>query len=157
MARLTKHLTLERTFEFPGRSEELQERMEFLSANHKRFFCKKLANDSYEISAKLSLGTAHFTGGFGVPIGIQMDIFSNELNYPTVQVSSKIRIEHYLLAGIFAIMILTNLVIGDNVWYLTLVLLGIFIISHFWFHLMYRTQENELIKKLKGQLKLREK
>lgn len=133
------------------------ERMDFLLSNHKRFRTTELGNRTYKIAAKFSLGTLHFTGGFGMPINVQMSIDEMSSSSPTVNVKSKIRVEHYFMIFVFGFMLTINTVTGNQPWYLPLYSLGLFIICHFWFHMVYRVQENELINKLKGQLKLIEK
>ena len=131
-------------------------RMEYLSSNHKRFRTTELGDRNYKILAKFSLGTIYVTGGVGVPINVLMNIKKDESANPTVHVTSKLRVEHYIFVALFSLIFLITL-LSNEPWYLPLFILGLFFIFHFWFHLVYRVQENELINKLRGQLKLQER
>lgn len=127
--------------------------MNFLETTTKRFQTTQLSKLNYKITARFSLGTIQMLGGFGVPINIEMSIGQSELSNPKVYVKSKTRVEHYFLVVIFAFMLLVTLFSNES-WYLSLYIIGLFFVCHFWFHMVYRVQENELINKLKGQLKL---
>ncbi|MEQ8240639.1 MAG: hypothetical protein RIA69_15580 [Cyclobacteriaceae bacterium] len=156
MKELFKYLRISRIFEFPGSSDELMERVEFLSNNHKRFRTTELGDKNYKISAKFSLGTLYMSGGLGVPINVLMNIKTDESANPTIHVTSKVRVEQYIFIALFSF-IFTITLLSNEPWYLPLFIIGLFFVFHFWFHLVYRVQENELINKLKGQLKLQER
>jgi len=128
--------------------------MDFLETTTKRFKTTQLSHWKYKISANFSLGTLQISG-FGVPISICMSIENPEMGNPKVSVNSKIRVEHYFFAIVFGFIIPFSL-LSDQPWYFSLFSFGLFFVVHFWFHLVYRVQENELTKKLIGQLKLNE-
>ena len=129
--------------------------MNFLETTKKRFRTTQLSKWNYKISARFSLGTIHMMGGFGVPINVRMSIDEPEMSNPKIYVTSNTRVEHYFFIVAFTFMFLITL-FSNEPWYLSLFIIGLFFVFHFWFHMVYRVQENELINKLKGQLKLYE-
>ena len=131
--------------------------MEFLSSNHRRFRTTKLGDRVYRIAARISLGTLHFAGFFGFPINVQVSIDAQNDTNPIVSITSKIRVEHYFMIFVFGFILTGNLAIGKEPWFVPLIFAGLFVIFHFWFHMVYRVQENYLIKKIRGQLNLIEK
>lgn len=155
LIQMLKYLQINRTFEFPGHIAELMERMNYLEKTTKRFRTTQLSKWNYMISAPFSMGTIHAMGGLGVPINIQMRIVQSDMSSPKVYVTSNIRVEHYFLIVLFTIMFLITL-FNNEPWYLSLLPIGLFFVSHYWFHMVYRVQENELINKVKGQLRLKE-
>jgi hypothetical protein len=148
-----KYLKINRSFEFTGSIDELMERMEFLSNNRKRFETTRLEDSYYSISAIFSLGAFSKMGGKSGPISVLMRINQNNSINPTIEITSKIRIEHYFFSAMFSFVFFITL-LSNEPWYTPVFIVGLFIVFHFWFHLVYRIQENELIIKLKGQLKL---
>lgn len=149
------YLTIHREYASGLTKEEIQERLTECVKSSKvgKFYCKKKGQDIYKISARFSVGTLHFSGGLGgLAINALVDLSNAENG--KLQIRTKVRVEHYFIAIVLLIMIFTSVATGGfNFVHLSGVTF-IMVITHLWFHLVYRVQENRLIQKVVDLLKL---
>ncbi len=142
------YLTLRRVFTIPISSEEVNERLRaaIVSSRAGGFYCKRIENNLFKVSARISLGTLVFSGGGGTSISAYVDL--SELNVNRVIVFTRVRVEHYFFSVVFLIIGLATYFDSDGGLYDVLFPIGLFVVFHFWFHFVYRVQENHLIFKV---------
>lgn len=95
------YLTINKTFKSSYSKEELLILLKASEESAKAggFYCKK-AGDDFKINARFSLGTLHFSGGFGNSIGVRLKLLSQS---DSIRVFTKVRPEHFFILLIFGL------------------------------------------------------
>jgi len=148
--KLTEHFHRNQTYFYPGNITELENEMSKLTWP----VVKKIAAKKYKISPVFSFGTLLLANGIGIErINVVVSIKEIDAQRQQVCFSTKLRVEHYLVAGICLISILAA--IKQNEPLLTYpLILGIWILAHLFFQWIFSIQENQVIKGTVEQLHL---
>lgn len=151
------YLTINREYSSQLSKDEIIDLLDQCTKSTKvgKFYCKKRKDNLYKVSARFSVGTLNFSGGFGgLAINALVDL-SNADN-GKLHIRTNVRVEHYFLGIVLLIMLYSNIAAGGFAALHLLGVFGIMAITHFWFHFVYRVQENMLIRKVVELLGLRE-
>ncbi len=148
------YLTINKSFTTNSSKEELLSLLKASEESAKAggFYCKNLGDSEFKINARFSLGTLHFSGGFGNSIGVRLKLSSTD----SIRVYSKIRPEHYFILLTFSVFFFAAFSEPTIDWESILFTSVMLIICHLWFQLIYRVQENYLIKRVSEYLGLKE-
>lgn len=148
------YLTINKKYSLKPNSN-LNEQIEALLDEKEEFEATKLDNSLIKIISKVSWGVLIIRGGGGgFPIYVIVDS-SNSKTHGTLNIKTKIRKENYFLFGMLILFEISGTFSNEDIW-THIFVVGLFIVSHFWFHFIYRLQENVLIKKVVSKLQLKE-
>lgn len=143
MSNFTK-LKLNETYTFNGTLAQLEERI--LAMKRPRVETRKC---KYRFIPPVSFGTLHFGWGKLLFINVDATIISRSDNIQNVTLTTEIRPEHYFLVCMCLFFIVTS-----NTTEMRLTALGISAFCFLVFHIIYRLQENEVVKCIEAQLDL---
>lgn len=149
---MLKRLKLYREYIFHGSYEELQTSFEQL----KKPRTTRVNESTFKVRPLISLGTL-IVYGFGKSIdGINVLASTQSIdeNRQQVTFTTKIRTKHYFFIFVFGFITIISFSAKDSP-PITLVL-GLWIVFHLWFQLVYRVQEKIVMEKVADKLKLTE-
>lgn len=147
--RFIKSLTINRDYIFFGLQADFESQLNKI----KWVRTNPTGKNEIKLFPFVSLGTLMF-GGIG-SLSINVLVRSSPIDEGTLKInfSTKIRPEHYFIAALF-ILFLIVFILKEGIG-VGLFILGLWIIFHLWFQLVYRVQENHLIDKVVGKCRLR--
>jgi hypothetical protein len=146
LGRFFKYLKSREEYFFDGKAEDLRAIIsEYQQISRNGFKCKRVNRSCYLITSNVSLGVGMTEGWFSNPIKAKLTI-EDQKSRTKVIATTDTRIEHFIIL-LIGLAITVGFVFSDEPWYMAFFGLGLSIIVHFWFHLIYRMQEKALISR----------
>lgn len=145
-----KFLELNKVYSYGGTKSELLDTIE----NCKDFIIEAIDDDRYKISSKKSVGTLMINDLPDIVDGINVVMtVTNGINHQVASFSSKLRVEHFLIFSLYT----TFLIIGiikkiAAIEYFAL--LAMWLVTHLFFQMVYRSQENFMVESIVDELGL---
>uniref|UniRef100_UPI004047C7EF hypothetical protein n=1 Tax=Roseivirga sp. TaxID=1964215 RepID=UPI004047C7EF len=139
-----KYLKFREEYFFDGKVEKLRDIISAYQQNSRNGFNCKIVNRScYLIISNVSVGVGMTESWYSNPIKAKLIIEDQKFRTKVVA-STDVRIEHFIIL-LIGLAITVGFVFSDKPWYMAFFGLGLSIIVHFWFHIIYRMQEKALI------------
>ena len=149
MALLNK-LRLNQEYSYFGRLEEGESKLLALDGVR----VEKIGNNKYKLRPVRSLGVL-MTSGAQLVDGINVNTTVTEMdkNKQAYLFTTTIRVEHFFIATLF-LLFLIGMIAQHEPYYTFLFLLGLWVIFHSWFQMIYRYQEKAIVDEAVQKMRL---